>query len=127
MFFLKSVVIVVLFFLGYSDNSGHAPAGAGIQMASVGNCNVGASHCRCRSVGSSEPGMRRAWGMSDKTGGQAFPRNADIIDPGAEGMTLRDYFAAKVLQAIVDVSHSPELFANHAHKVADAMLEARNK
>ncbi|WP_031524463.1 hypothetical protein [Siccibacter colletis] len=46
----------------------------------------------------------------------------DYSDPG---MTLRDYFAAKAMQAIVDVGHSPELFANHAYKIADAMLRAR--
>ncbi|WP_144814125.1 hypothetical protein [Enterobacter sp. DE0047] len=57
----------------------------------------------------------------------AFPTSEanhlkDYSDPG---MSLRDYFAAKAMQAIVDVSHNPELFANHAYKVADAMLRAR--
>lgn len=54
-------------------------------------------------------------------GGPAFPTQ------GYEGLTLRDYFAAKAMQAIVDVSHNPELFANHAYKVADAMLRAREQ
>ncbi|MBA7796854.1 hypothetical protein HV356_25570 [Citrobacter sp. RHBSTW-01065] len=40
-------------------------------------------------------------------------------------LTLRDYFAAKALQAIADPCHSPELFANRAYEIADAMLRAR--
>lgn len=39
--------------------------------------------------------------------------------------TLRDYFAAKALQAIADQCHSPELLANRAYEIADAMLKAR--
>lgn len=62
-------------------------------------------------------------------GGPAFPEigNVDCNSDwqSESGMTLRDYFAAKAMQAIVDVSHSPELFANHAYKIADAMLRAR--
>lgn len=41
--------------------------------------------------------------------------------------TLRDYFAAKAMQAIADPCHNPELFANRAYEIADAMLEARKK
>lgn len=41
--------------------------------------------------------------------------------------TLRDYFAAKALQAIADPCHSPELFANRAYEIADAMLKAREE
>lgn len=45
--------------------------------------------------------------------------------PFVEEANLRDYFAAKAMQAIVDVGHNPELFANHAYKIADEMLRAR--
>ena len=48
---------------------------------------------------------------------------------GRDGMTLRDYFAAKAMQADVmasawsgDIDHTVTL----AYKIADAMLEARN-
>ncbi|HGY1126404.1 TPA: hypothetical protein ACNVTV_005091 [Citrobacter freundii] len=64
-------------------------------------------------------------------GGPAFPYSARLVAPDTYehltngGMTLRDYFAAKALQAIADPCHSPELFANHAYEIADAMLRAR--
>lgn len=64
-------------------------------------------------------------------GGPAFPYSARLLAPDTYehltngGMTLRDYFAAKALQAIADPCHSPELFANRAYEIADAMLRAR--
>jgi hypothetical protein len=46
-----------------------------------------------------------------------------------EGMSLRDYFAAKAMQAIVskEVSHVSwvDEYAKNAYKMADAMLKAR--
>jgi hypothetical protein len=46
-----------------------------------------------------------------------------------EGMTLRDYFAAKAMQAIVSrgiVNEVPlEIYATNAYKMSDAMLKAR--
>lgn len=76
--------------------------------------------------------------MIKDNGGYAFPhgveeRNYNVYgelkqsEYSDAGMTLRDYFAAKAMAAIVDVTHNPELFANHAYKVADAMIEARKK
>lgn len=49
-----------------------------------------------------------------------------------EGMTLRDYFAAKAMQSFVYVYHrdatsNPEQIAKDAYNVADAMLNERNK
>jgi hypothetical protein len=48
-----------------------------------------------------------------------------------EGMTLRDYFAAKAMQAIVskEVSHVSwvDEYAKNAYKMADAMLKAREE
>lgn len=48
-----------------------------------------------------------------------------------EGMTLRDYFAAKAMQGLLhDASHGDgqwEFEAKAAYKIADAMLEARKQ
>lgn len=66
--------------------------------------------------------------MSNKTGGPAFPQSGvctpeinswDSEDFGGRGLTVRDYFAAKALQAIADPCHSPELFATPAYAGAD--------
>lgn len=63
------------------------------------------------------------------TGGPAFPRPASeahqhgMHDP-QEGMTLRDYFAAKAMQDWVGVL-TPAQGAEKAYEWADAMLEAR--
>jgi len=62
--------------------------------------------------------------MSDiNTGGQAFP------DKYTNGMTLRDYFAAKAMQSIViDPRIDNDSYrecAEGAYKAADAMLRAR--
>jgi hypothetical protein len=56
----------------------------------------------------------------------AFPRPGQIGKGGA-GMTLRDYFAAKVLigTATADIEH-PDRFAEWCYVMADAMLEARS-
>jgi len=69
--------------------------------------------------------------MSKKnTGGPAFP-NASIktkegIDVWGEGgMTLRDYFAAKAMQALID--NDGLLIPRQAYAIADAMLAAREK
>ncbi len=68
--------------------------------------------------------------MSDaNTGGQAFP----LIFTHASterGMTLRDYFAAKAMQALISSPHCPDEFdykpvAKAAYGMADAMLAAR--
>lgn len=66
--------------------------------------------------------------MNKETGGPAFPPS----NPGyAHGMTLRDYFAAKAMQAeyqAVSARGGCELYsdiAERAYILADAMLEAR--
>ena len=48
-----------------------------------------------------------------------------VID---QGMSLRDYFAAKAMQGLLssDVNAKIEDFAKQSYKVADAMMEARN-
>jgi hypothetical protein len=70
--------------------------------------------------------------MSKDTGGPAFPtKNYKAVVPEAtgyaEGMTLRDYFAAKAMQGLLA---QPGLIkvdddANLAYKMADAMLRVR--
>lgn len=74
--------------------------------------------------------------MSEKkNGGAAFPANPNNAhcEPG---MSLRDYFAAKALPAIIaayieangrciGTDHFPGNTTAHAYRVADAMLAAR--
>jgi len=46
------------------------------------------------------------------------------------GMTLRDYFAAKAMQALLQLGADSDEFKEDAHmayKVADAMLKAREQ
>jgi len=64
------------------------------------------------------------------TGGPAFPLQS--IGPefthGYAGMTLRDYFAAKAMQAILsnpDYGDEDSSLAGAAYYVADAMLKVR--
>jgi len=56
------------------------------------------------------------------------------LDRNGTGMTLRDYFAGQVLGQMlaqewgnVGMAHLPRTVAVHAYKVADAMLDAREK
>jgi hypothetical protein len=54
---------------------------------------------------------------------QAFP----YTGLGSDGMTLRDYFAAKAMQTLVSKhSHEGDVSRN-AYKIADAMLKAREQ
>lgn len=79
--------------------------------------------------------------MKDKieTGGPAFPHSR--LGSDADGMTLRDYFAAQVLPTVYqtlmeDALRGESVFydenwrvdlARNVYKMADAMLEARKK
>jgi hypothetical protein len=54
-------------------------------------------------------------------GGPAFPRTQW---PNETGMTLRDYFAAKAMQALVQGNYF-DVTAKQAYMMADAMLKAR--
>jgi len=57
------------------------------------------------------------------TGGPAFP-----VGTAFQGMTLRDYFAAKAMQAMTTRFEANEgLLAAYSYKVADAMLKARGE
>jgi len=76
--------------------------------------------------------------MKKETGGSAFPYV--IGNNGSLGMTLRDYFAAKAMQAIItnedlwsraDTESTlqrktkSKIAADYAYSIADDMLEAR--
>ena len=69
--------------------------------------------------------------MSNNTEPQAFPSNQNGL-----GMTLRDYFAAKAMQAFLNDNELVDMFvylekdvkaelARTAFEMADAMLKAR--
>lgn len=58
------------------------------------------------------------------SGGPAFPTPAHNLQN--DGMTLRDYFAAKAMQAMVPLERvTPQVAASIAYTFADAMLKAR--
>jgi len=61
--------------------------------------------------------------MSDtNTGGPAFPTQVASY----EGMTLRDYFAAKALWGVLNENHmTQKQMAEWSYEVADQMLKAR--
>jgi hypothetical protein len=68
------------------------------------------------------------------TGGPAFPRDYAHPLHGQNGMTLRDYFAAKAMQGLMGRAWgeipAEELFktwATSAYAVADNMLKAREQ
>ena len=53
----------------------------------------------------------------------AFPASPDTKT--FQGMTLRDYFAAKALPQCFEVSATTDIAAKEAYRMADAMLKAR--
>lgn len=65
-------------------------------------------------------------------GGSAFPLK-EPLTCDSEGMSLRDYFAAKAMAAIIpevmgeNWQHNAAIAATAAYIVADAMLEVRKK
>lgn len=80
--------------------------------------------------------------MSKETGGPAFPQHGyedsrgrywDSSEFGGTGLTLRDYFAGKVINAILSDPDAGLLdddltrYAGISYRAADAMLKARNQ
>lgn len=71
-----------------------------------------------------------------KDGRPAFPSpewsdaHGNVV-PAEYGMSLRDYFAAKAMQALVGAEFRQEFTteedASYAYKMADAMLKAREQ
>jgi hypothetical protein len=58
---------------------------------------------------------------------KAFPLKAVNLFDDNEGMDLRDYFAAKAMQAILSDGLDPIDTARFAYAYADAMMKAREK
>ena len=65
---------------------------------------------------------------------KAFPTSAQSWDihngRDLSGMDLRDYFAAKALNGLINYSPEPEehkLIAELCYQLADAMMKARGK
>jgi len=80
--------------------------------------------------------------MSKQENPQAFPKSSYAIERGVDnnmgdnGMSLRDYFAAKALIVIPFMAETvfqnasswgEKEIAQEAYRLADAMLEARNQ
>ena len=73
---------------------------------------------------------------NEHNGGPAFPCDELLDQYGtvhrSEGMSLRDYFAAKAMQGIccnrshAELKGHAKASAKVAYSIADAMLEARN-
>ncbi|EPF6612188.1 hypothetical protein RFG51_004841 [Klebsiella aerogenes] len=66
--------------------------------------------------------------MSKDNGGPAFPSSASegcgsSVD--RSGMTLRDYFAAKAMQAMIAAREPDGAIPGWAYGMADEMLKAR--
>lgn len=55
------------------------------------------------------------------------PYEDRVVDGNQPGMTLRDYFAAKGMQAMLcdGAKPAPKICAQYAYEYADAMLAAR--
>ena len=67
-------------------------------------------------------------------GGPAFPTPQDEFGKNSPSMSLRDYFAGQALAGLASGhdeegvwSWTPDVAADTAYKVADAMLAARNR
>ena len=66
--------------------------------------------------------------MSNNTGGPAFPAHHFDLAEGEHGMTLRDYFAAQAMQALIEkYDESPVEISLEAYEFADAMLKQREE
>lgn len=72
---------------------------------------------------------------AQNNGGPAFPRSPHSGEESDDGMTLRDYFAAKAMQGLIAatgdsdgvVTYDSKTVAANAYEMADAMLKAREK
>ena len=62
--------------------------------------------------------------MNDKP---AFPQYQPHPDPFSHGLTLRDYFAAKAMQALINKGGSFVVVPTQAYAIADVMMQARGE
>lgn len=74
--------------------------------------------------------------MTTETGGPAFPETGERGKAvGGEGMTMRDYFAAKAMQGIISSGCTVDIDGDYifqkraktAYLIADAMIKAREE
>ena len=72
--------------------------------------------------------------MSNDDGGPAFPNTMENWANGFGGISLRDYFAAKALEALIEQAGPPAVdkscrkdFASMAYDYANAMLAERKR
>jgi len=71
--------------------------------------------------------------MNKNNGGPAFPKQPHRLTNGMlegnnEGMSLRDWFAAKAMQGMLQrTDEYAELIARASYRMADAMLKAREE
>lgn len=70
---------------------------------------------------------------NSKTGGSAFPlplsEYLDVGDKEFHGISARDYFAAKAMQALIQLMDNGKqitVVPEAAYQIADAMLKARS-
>lgn len=67
--------------------------------------------------------------MDKNSGGPAFPSHGSMGEVTHEGMSLREYFAAKAMQGLlaspIQPQSGPDMYARDAYVIADAMLAAR--
>jgi hypothetical protein len=66
------------------------------------------------------------------TSGPAFPIKGPVMSSDEQGLSIRDYFAAKAMQGYLGSPEwlrevSPQGTAEAAYRVADAMLKAREQ
>jgi len=57
----------------------------------------------------------------------AFPIGLEAFGEDKTGMTLRDYFAARAMQALIDNDGLFSEIPTQAYALADAMLKAREQ
>jgi len=67
-----------------------------------------------------------------KDGGPAFATPINEYGPGQKGMSLRDYFSGEAMRALIEITDplkeiGIKATAEKAYRIADAMLEEREK
>ena len=60
-----------------------------------------------------------------KDGGAAFPQSFAMSPRPDQGMSLRDYFAAKAMASVSADEEHVKAIARYAYLMADAMINAR--
>lgn len=73
------------------------------------------------------------WDISEEIGGISmemcryrYKQAKGLLKPKNDGMDLRDYFAGKAMQGLVDVNDTfADYHAKIAYRYADAMMKAR--